>query len=153
MLRRKDKKEKSPIPRKKNQIQMIPISVVLPLFLELPEGYRLSAFIEKRGKTSNTRYDINSISSRENVGYAVLKRAKDQLFFDGVFVLPNHRNKGIASYLINTVLLNNSEDIFLRARPFKDKSVGREELITLYERFGFEIVGKNDLMIRRMRNS
>lgn len=136
--------------RKKAQVQMIPMSVVLPLLAELPEGYRLSAFIEKKGRTQSIRYDVNIIATRDNIGYAVLKRVKGKLFLDGVFVLPSHRNKGIASYILHTVLLNNhNEDISLMARPFKDKSVGKDELIKLYERFGFQTVDKSGLMIKK----
>jgi len=124
---------------RKMVVQMIPVSAVLPLFEELPEGYRLASFIEKSGRTEANRYDVNIIVTRENVGYALVKKVKGKVFLDGIYVLPAHRNKGIATYLLKTVLLNHQNaDLFVIPKPYKDKSVRKEDLIEWYKRFGFE---------------
>jgi GNAT superfamily N-acetyltransferase len=130
---------------KSDQLFRTEINVIEPFTKLLPKEYKLSAAREIEKGQDSIRYDIHYVANGQNVAYAVVKRVKGKFFLDGLFVLPEYRNFGLGSFLIHTVLSNHPwEDIYILARPFKDKSVQLTNLIEYYKKFGFEQYDKKN---------
>ncbi|WKZ30634.1 MAG: GNAT family N-acetyltransferase [Candidatus Dojkabacteria bacterium] len=127
----------------------VPVKVISPFTRETPKGFRLSGFREIKNGKDELRYDMHVISSDQNAAYAVMKRVRGKLYLDGLYVAPEFRSLGLASYLLDTVMINHAdEDIYLLARPMKDKNMSEKELQLFYSRFGFSVVDKKGTMVR-----
>jgi ribosomal protein S18 acetylase RimI-like enzyme len=129
---------------------IVPIKVISPFTRELAKGFRLSGFREIKDGKDELRYDIHTISSDLNAGYVVMKRVRGKLYLDGLYISPEHRSLGLASYLLDTVVVNHAdEDIYLLARPMKDKNMDQKSLQVFYSRFGFAVVDDKGTMMKK----
>lgn len=84
------------------------------------------------------------------VGFFHLLTLKDQAELDDVYILPQYRGMGIGTNVLEALILQTKQPIFLYV--FK-KNLGA---IRLYERMGFRIseeVGKTRLIMRRAVDS
>ena len=88
------------------------------------------------------RYDLHRGGpSGINVAYLTTKPdlRGNGVAFDGLYVSPDYRGKGLGKALLQKGLeLHPKQDIFLRARPYKDKSVSTDSLVNLYQSVGFK---------------
>lgn len=63
-------------------------------------------------------------------------------FITNLFVAPDHRECGYAKQLLTEVVsVFDRETLYLHALPYADRPRDEEELLLLYQQFGFHIVG------------
>ena len=62
----------------------------------------------------------------------------DGPFIKGVYVSPEHRRRGLSKKLFSLIEEDHKgQTLRLRARPYKDKSTSKEDLMKIYESFGY----------------
>lgn len=105
---------------------------------------RLEYTRDKTYKGEHTR--INALNDKgEIMGYTVTRpdpaKRDKTIAISELYVDPNFRGNGIASVLINKVKSDNQQkNLVLRALPYKDKSVDKDNLKKIYSSHGFSSV-------------
>ncbi len=110
--------------------------------------------IEKKGDTLES-FTLGAFTNENQlIGFVKYKRdhrskARHRASLFSLYVLPNHRGKGIAKKLINN-LIKTIEPISGIEQLQLSTIISKNSLIEFYESFGFEILGdviKGDLII------
>ncbi len=94
------------------------------------------------------RYDIHFNS--ENVSYIFTKQeSAREILIDGVRTIGEHRRKGLASFLMNQVELENEGNILkIKAEPFKDEGMDVKQLIAFYTRLGYKAIDGDNILYK-----
>lgn len=77
---------------------------------------------------------IGCISDNNIIGYLSYCKVYDELEISGIAVLPEYRNKGIATLLIEEMIKTDFSKAFLEVRKSNISA------INLYKKFGFELI-------------
>ena len=128
----------------------VTVRVLKPMLKSLPEGFKISAYREVKEGKETVRYDIYRLSSKQKVAGVEITREKGELFIHGMNVLPEYRNNGFGSYLIDTILVNYAEsNVYLVVRAEKGSLISKDELIKFYTKRGFVAFDKKGTMVHK----
>lgn len=129
----------------------------IPHPLDPPSGYTVLLYTRHRGQSRYFRYDLFvGKAGEKNIGYAVVKTMHNRLYLDGLRIQEEHQGKGLARFLLKLAIANHgSEQMYLRARPFKDQtsSLNKQQLIEFYQRYGFTLLNDKGLMVLPLTNA
>ena len=92
-----------------------------------------------RDEGKNKRYDVHK--GDVNVAYAFVHPKStegDGPWVSGLYVDPKHRGQDLAKGLMNRIEADHSgQTVRLRAKPYKDKAMGRADLVKFYTERGY----------------
>lgn len=118
----------------------------------LPGDYRLEHEKKEKNKIPFDKFLITS--NGEEVGSVLVKQKEFGLTVLSLKVSREHRGKGLAKLLLQTVCeYFNNNDLYIRANPFGDAPISREKLYVLYEKYGFKEFGEEKRMVRKAKDN
>lgn len=94
--------------------------------------------------TAETHLRIEATFAGGNIGYLDMALNGNQFFIDAIEVLPEHRQKGIATELlvraIEEAKRSHISQIAVKPQPFGEQGMDRIQLMRFYIKHGFEPV-------------
>jgi len=110
-----------------------------PTTRHLPKKAADDHVYSTRTEGKNKRYDVHQ--NDVNVAYAFVHPKStegDGPWVSGLYVDPKHRGQDLAKGLMNRIEADHSgQTVRLRAKPYKDKAMGRADLVKFYTERGY----------------
>lgn len=118
-------------------------------------NYKYTKFVDRGSDGTEEpmiRYDVHH--KGKNIAYSSLKPKStegDGPWISGLWVDPKHRGKGHAKKLMNRIEKDyKGQTLRMRARPYKDKSVDTDTLVSIYKKWGFEPYDKKNRLKKKL---
>ncbi len=91
-----------------------------------------------------------SNAKNETIASATVEKMHGVLWASNLWVHADHRRQGYASRIAKALIAEyGHEDIWINVYPYTDRAVSAEQLIELYQSFGFELTSTPGAMVRK----
>lgn len=95
--------------------------------------------IKEKSKEYRNALKYSLKNNKDEVGYAITRPTlgEDSTGISELHIYPEYQNKGYSKLLINNIIDDYNTDIVLRANPYKNRKLEKNQLEELYSKVGF----------------
>lgn len=104
----------------------------------------------KKPYRTGIRFDIHL--DGKNIAYALTKTKNEELWLEGLHVLPKYQGIGLAKKLIKEVEKEyKGNSIKIKAAPYKGKELNQKQLIDFYTKLGYKSIDESNVLIKKIK--